>query len=197
MVSETNSPYFLGYARTAATALNDIIEIAPPSARAAMLSEITAASAVITNTAVETTFSNGSFTFPANELQPGDVINIYAMLTQVSRNSTDTLRLRLYFAGTVIFDTTALAFVANDTESICASIIIRTDGATGTWLATANGDNVIAAGNTRTNTITQSTAIDTTNASNNVVKLTALQGSANAANQVRLDRLEIVRENAG
>jgi hypothetical protein len=117
------------------------------------------------------------------------------VIAQVAENSTDTLRLRLYFAGTVILDTTALTFVTGDKCRLRATVTIRTDGAGGTFLAVAQATNIITAGNTNTNTSTGSTAIDTTSASANIIKVTALQGTASAGNQVRLDSFSVIRRN--
>jgi hypothetical protein len=194
-VSTNSAGIFVGRARTAATATGDIIEVEPSITKVMIMGESVVASTVITNTAVETAFSNANQTLLSNECQPGDQFDIDAVVFQVAENSTDTLRLRLYFAGTVILDTTALTFVTGDKCRLQATVTIRTDGATGTFLAVAQAVNMIAAGNTYTNAYTASTAIDTTSATVNIIKVTALQGTANAGNQVRLDNISIRRRN--
>jgi hypothetical protein len=80
----------------------------------AVLSEIVAPSAVITNTAVETVFSNGSYAIPANLLAVGDVVHIRAKAFCVAVAAAATQRVRMYLGATAIADSTALALVAND-----------------------------------------------------------------------------------
>lgn len=196
-VSKTASGIYLGRARTAATAQNDVIEIEPPAPRSAVLNEIIAASAVITNVGVETTFSNGSFTLPANELQPGDILDVDATIALVARNATDTQRVRLYLGSTALLDTGAIGMAAADFVRLYFRLLVRTDGATGTILGDGQQNYNLAGTDTFKSANLVSTTIDTTSGSANIIKVTALASAANAGNQIRLDRFDITRVNPG
>jgi hypothetical protein len=155
------------------------------------LYEITAPSTTITNTNVETAFSNGSFNVPANYLQPGDRLRIRAKVLCLSQNSTNTHRIRLYF-GTgpiTIADSTALALQANDYVIIDAVIEVRTITASGTVIADGTITYTIAASVTNTSFTVASTTLDSTVVEAVVIK--SLASATSLSNQVRLDELSI------
>jgi hypothetical protein len=125
-----------------------------------------ARSTVHSNTTTEAAFDT-SFTIPANTLKAGSVIKVRFQGIATSVNSTDTITIKLYIGGitgTAILTGTATDATANDIFTGEATIVIRTIGATGTFVAVASGNIVPAA--TRVAVpdyqITASTTIDTT-----------------------------------
>lgn len=127
----------------------------------------TAASTAITNTTTETAFDK-NFTFPANSLKAGDVIRVRYQGIATATNSTDTLTIKLYVggtAGTAILVGTATDVANNNIFGGEAQIVIRTTGASGTFVAVGTHIDVPAASGTATQAvaeITASTTIDTT-----------------------------------
>ena len=154
---------------------------------------IVAPSAVITNLGTETTFSNGTYVFPANFLQVGDVIKIHGKVTCVAENATNTHRIRCYVGASTLADSTALQLAAADVVEFDIEMTIRTIGASGTFVCTVRvADSVSGTWATTTATVA-STAIDTTVTETIAVK--SLASATSAGNQIRLDefRIEIVR----
>lgn len=156
--------------------------------------QIQAPSTVITNTNVETAFSNGSYTFAANTLRVGDIVRVRAKVFAVAENGTDTHRIRLYFGATpiTIADSAARQLAAGDVVIIDAYIKVRTITAAGTLIA----DGVIyysVSGTFSTLPFTvASTAWDSTVANPLVIK--SLASATSAGNQVRLDEFEVSTE---
>lgn len=151
--------------------------------------EIEAASTTVTNTVTETTFSNGSFVIPANSLNVGDRLNIRVKVFAIAENSTNTHDFKLYFGATVIADTTALQFAANDVAIIEMNVTIRTIGASGTFIADGQIERSVAGTFTVVPVTVASTAVDTT--ATQTVKVTTTASAASAGNQVRLDEMDI------
>lgn len=159
------------------------------------LANIVAPSTTITNTNVETTFSNGTLTIPANSLKVGDVIRIHARAFCIAQNSTDTHRIRLYINSTTLADSTALALDPNDWVMIDMELTIRTIGATGTFVADGELTTVVAGTPTTVDIIVASTTLDTTAAA--VITIKSLASATSTGNQIRLDEFNVQLERAG
>lgn len=164
---------------------------------AGVLYKNTAASAAVTNTTTETLFDK-SYTLPANALLAGDVIEIDAQAIATATNSTDTLNLKLYIggiAGTNIAATGAVDVANNDVGIIKATLVIRTIGASGTFVA--EGYTSLGVGGTVTAKafLLGSTAIDTT--ASKVIGVSATWSVANAGNSCRLDVLTVTLKRDG
>jgi hypothetical protein len=179
----------------AATADGDQIEVIPDQGLGANFNSVAvAASTALTNTTAETVFSNGTVTFPANSLKAGDVIRVRAQAIATATNSTDTLNLKLYIGATLIAQTGALDVVNNDIGMFDVELVIRTAGATGTFVAegfayigtpgTANFKPVFLG----------STTIDTTAAQ--AITLSGTWSVANAGDSCRLDVMNVSKRAA-
>jgi hypothetical protein len=86
-------------------------------------------------TASQTETALDSFTIPAGRLAAGSVIRIRSQVIATATNSTDTLTVKLYYgglAGTSIISTGALDVANSDVAYIDCSLIVRTQGASGT-----------------------------------------------------------------
>jgi hypothetical protein len=151
-----------------------------------------AASAAHTNTTTEALF-DAQYSIPANTLVAGSVVKIKFQGIATATNGTDTLVIKLYIgglSGTALLTGTATD-VAND--AIFAgefTLIVRTAGASGTFVGYGTHTEVPAASGTAVHDITEikaSTTIDTTAAQ--VVGVGADWSVANAGNSCRLDML--------
>lgn len=152
------------------------------------------ASAAVTNTVVATTFDKTS-TIQAASLQAGDVIRVRAQVIATSTNSTDTLQLNLLAGATVIGATAAVDVANNDIGTFIADIVIRTNGASGTLVA--SGEQSLGTPGTVTAKPFNkgSTAVDTTAAI--VIGVQATWSVASASNSCRLDILDVMVISAG
>lgn len=154
---------------------------------------IVAPSATLTNLAVETVFSNGTYTFPANFFKAGDVIHIHTKAVDIAQNSTNTETIKIYQGSTALANSGALALAAGEYSIIDLDWTIRTIGASGTYIV--NGELKSNPGATPADVpfTVASAAIDTTAAIAVTVKAT--QSAQSAGNQIRLDEftIEIVR----
>jgi predicted RecA/RadA family phage recombinase len=149
-----------------------------------------AAATVITNTAVETAFDK-TYTIKGNRLRPGDVIRVKGKVAIPSGNGANTLTLKLYLGATVVAATAAVDVTdgGGDVGYFDAEIVIRTNGAGGTVVATGlQGLGVPGTATARLFELA-STAIDTT--ADQIVKITATWSAASAANQARQDILDV------
>jgi len=156
-----------------------LIPLTPTSAYA-----IGAPSTVVTNTATETTFSNGSYAIPLNSLNLGDVVRIHAKVNCLSVNSTNTHQEKLYIGATVLCDSGPLPLTAGDYVMMDLSLTVQAIGATGSFVASGSLQYSVQ-GNVTVKSITvPATAIDTTAAETVAIKSTA--SVANANNQVQL-----------
>lgn len=151
----------------------------------------TAASAAISNTVAETAFDK-SYTIPANTLAVGDIIRVRVQVIATSTNSTDTLTLKLKIGTTVIIATAAVDVANNDIGYIEADLIIRTIGASGTFVATGNQGLGTPGTVTAKPFNLASTAIDTT--ATQAITVTATWSVASASNSCRLDILTVDRD---
>jgi hypothetical protein len=161
------------------------------------LYQITAPSAVITNTAVETAYSNGSYTFPANFFQAGDRVKIHLKTFLISVNSTNTHQEKLYLGVTPITlaDSTALAMIANDVVVMDLSFSVRTVGVTGSITAEGTVARTVSGTWTSVPLTVNPTTFDTTQAETLVLKSTA--SAASPTNQIRLDEFSIELSRGG
>lgn len=171
---------------------DDTLGVANPVGR--LVYTNTAASTAHTNTTTEALFDT-QFSIPANTLQVGSLIKVRFQGIATSTNSTDTLTIKLYMgglAGTALLVGTATD-VAND--NIFAGEwegIIRTIGATGTFVGVGTHTNAPAASGTAVHDITEitaSTTIDTTAAQ--VIGVGADWSVASASNSCRLDFMRV------
>lgn len=163
----------------------------PSLVPAGLLFRSVAASTAVSNTTTETLFDQ-YYTLPANALRAGDVMVIRAQAIATATNSTDTLTLKLYIgglAGTAIANTGAVDVANNDVGEIVATLVFRTVGASGTFVAT--GYTSLGVGGTVTAKafLLASTAIDTT--ASKVIGVGATWSVANPGNSCRLDILEV------
>lgn len=150
-----------------------------------------AAGTALTASSTETTLL--SATIPANKLRVGDVIRVRAQGIATATNSTDTLTPRLRL-GTTIAGTAVSAIAATDVANsdifyFDQEIVIRTIGASGTYVAA--GVCAIAATGVAPAlaTILASTAIDTTVA--NTIYFTGQWSTTSASNSCRGDMLTV------
>ena len=160
-----------------------------------VLANITAPSANITNIDAETTFSNGSYTIPANFLKVGDVVRIRAKAFCSGQNGTDTHRVKAYIGATALADSTALALDPNDWVMFEIALTIRTIGASGTFIADGYMTTVVATVITTTSFTVVSTAVDTTATQAITIKSDA--SAASAGNIIRLDEFLVELNRAG
>ena len=152
-----------------------------------------AASTAVTNTTTETAFDK-SHTIPANTLQPGDVLKIRGQVIAPATNSTDTLTLKLKIGSTVIAQTAAVDVANNDLGYFDATVIVRTNGASGTIVGA--GEQALGTPGTVTSKpfCLASTALDTT--VDQLLAVTATWSVANAGDSCRLDLLTVERLSA-
>lgn len=143
-----------------------------------------AAATVITNSTAELTFDQ-FYTIPAGLLKAGMTVKVRAVVVCPSTNSTDTLTLRLYFNGTGVVASAAVDVANNDVGVLDMDVIIRTDGASGTFVG---GGTSNLAGTTKNGAL-GSTAVDTTAAV--ICKCTAQWSAASASDQARLDIFDV------
>jgi predicted RecA/RadA family phage recombinase len=174
-------------ATTARIKLNDQSSQAGAGSGALTYSQ-EAASAAVTNTTVQTAFDK-SYTIPASTLRPGDVIRVRAQGIATATNSTDTLNAILRIGTVDVIATAALDVADNDIFVIDADIVIRTNGASGTFVA-GGSSNIGVPGTATTKAKSKaSTAIDTT--ATQSVNVTATWSVASASNSCRLDILDV------
>ena len=154
---------------------------------------ITAASSAVTATASETTFSNGSFTIPANTLYAGEIIEIEGQGTNTSGNASDTLTIKLYIGTTAIITTAAfnVTDAGGDIFYFRARLCVRDIGATGHIVASGEQSIGVPATATALPFFLASTVVDTTAAQTIAVKAT--WSSNSGSNSCRLDMLTAQR----
>ena len=194
--TRTPGPFRLGFARRDATAAattgDALVRVAPGPVWGAS----TAASAAVTNTASETAFDK-TVTIPANSLVDGSLLHIRAWGIATGTDSTDTLQLKLRLAdGTntiALITTTALDVADNDTFVLDSWVTIRTDGASGTLVASGwYAEDAEGTAAMQQDTVNSST-VDTT--AEITIDVTANWSAAVSANTCRLDQLIVDRVN--
>lgn len=132
-------------------------------------------SSPVSNTVSETIV--GTYTIPANSLRKGSVLEILAALIATATNATDTFQYRVRLGGiggTVIADTTAIDLANNDVAVIRAQVVVRAEGAAGTFVAASQSISKTTANPVLTSQVT----IDTTAAITVVVTITESVASA-------------------
>lgn len=154
----------------------------------------TAASSAHSNSTDEALFST-QFSIPANTLQVGSLIKIRYQGIATATNSSDTLTIKLYMgglAGTALLTGTATDVANSNIFAGEWEGIIRTIGASGTFVGVGTHTDVPAASGTATHGITEilaSTAIDTTAAQ--VIGVGADWSAASSGDSARLDFLRV------
>ncbi len=150
-------------------------------------------STAISNVATITAFDL-SYTIPANMLRVGDIIRVKAQAIATATNSTDTLVITLKIGSTTVIATAAVDVANNDIGTIDAEFVIRTIGASGTFIA--SGEQSLGVPGTVTSKpfILGSTAIDTT--ATQAITVSATWSVASASNSVTLRLLEVSMERA-
>lgn len=153
----------------------------------------TAATAAISNTNSETDFdSNAQYTIPANSLKVGDIIRIQVQGIVTAHTSSDTLNVKAKIGSTVLGSTGAINNAANDTYSLDITIIVRTIGASGTFVVFGKVCDGTPGTATAKDLFLGSTAIDTT--ATQLLKLTGTWSNASASDSVRNDIFTVRRE---
>lgn len=149
--------------------------------------EITAPSSPNSNSTATLTFSNGSYTIPANTLVAGDVLRISGQATVTAQNSTNTHTVVVSIGSDSLASTGAVQMAAADTAKFDISVTLRTVGASGTIYPTGSifaGSSTITQG-----TIGPSASLDTTVAE--PIKVTSAASAASTGNSIRLDVFQI------
>ncbi len=151
-----------------------------------ILYESVAASTAISGVSTITPFDT-TYTIPANTLGVGDVLRIRGQTICTATNSTDTLILTLIIGTTTIIATAAVDVANSDVGVIDVYLVIRTIGASGTFVANGEWDLGVPGTATERVFALGSTAIDTT--VTQAITLNATWSTTNAGNSVRCDEL--------
>ncbi len=168
---------------------------APAPALQTTLYEILAPSADVTNVTAETTFSNGSYTIPANFLAAGDNIRIRGKVVVSAQNSTNTHRVKVKIGSTTLVDSGAVALAAGQYVIWDITLTFRTVGASGTFIATGYVESNPATTVTITPVTVASTAVDTT--ATQAVIVTTTASAQSTGNIAALQELEETLDRAG
>ena len=169
--------------------------VAVPEAGSALLYASTAASSAISGISTATAY-DVSFTIPANTLEAGDVVDVWAQGIVTAENGADTHQFKLLIGSSVVAATPAIAVAANDIFLIHARIKIRTAGTAGTFTGsgiTYIGTPGVAAGaaDVPGAHFIASTAINTE--TTQAITVTSTVSAASGSNSSRLDDLTIIR----
>jgi hypothetical protein len=165
------------------------------TAPANTLYQIVAPSSNITNTLTETTFSNGSYTIPANFLSVGDVLHIKGRAVVSAENTTNTHEVKLYIGSTTLVDSGALQLAATQYVEFDVFLTIRSLTSSGKFIADGVWYN--NAGGTVTDTPVEiaATTIDTT--VTELIKVTSTASAASTGNIIALQEFQIDLQRAG
>lgn len=195
-VTRTPGPFRIGFAAEDATAAATTGSVLVRVAPGRLWGASTAASAAVTNTADETAFDE-TVVIPAGALVDGSVLHIRAWGIATATNSTDTLQAKLRLAdGTntiALVTTTALDVADNDTFVLDCWVTIRTDGASGTLVASGHFFEDAESSVTGQHDTVNSSTVDTTAAI--TIDVTANWSAADAGNSCRLDQIIVERIN--
>jgi hypothetical protein len=142
-----------------------------------------AASAALTNSTTETTLDTR--TIAANFLKAGDVVEIIGQGIATATNANDTLTIKIKLGGTVVCATAAVDVADNDVWFLHTFVTIRTDGASGTMVASGIQQVGVEGTATMRMDIVASSAVDTTGTLAAI--LTATWSAASAGNSCRND----------
>lgn len=153
-----------------------------------------AAGAAVSNTIVETVLAQCNF--PANRLSPFDVIRFRAQGIVSAHNGADTLTVKGYMGGNLLFTTGAIDDAANDIFVVEGDITVRALGNAAAGLIVAGGNQSLGTPGTATQKVWNlpATNMDTTIAE--LLKFTAQWSAASAADSVRMDHMcvELLRQ---
>ncbi len=152
-----------------------------------------AASTAVANTVTETAFDQ-SYTVPANMLQVGSMLRIRFQGIAPLTNATDTLTIKLYIGGltgTVLLTCGPTDVANNNIFAGEFNLLVRTTGATGTFVGWGMNTATLAASGTATMVVANvaSTTINTT--VSQAVTVSATWSVANAGDSCRLDCLTV------
>ena len=161
-----------------------------------LYSNTAAATALVGNVIganTDTAFSL-SYTIPANSLAAGDILRIRGQGLVVAAANTDTLTIKVKIGSTTIATSPAPDTVTNDIFAFDIDVVIRTIGATGTYVAGGwmfMGTPAAAAGaaDISSGSFVGSTAINTL--TTNAITVTANWSVADAGDSARLDILSV------
>lgn len=129
-----------------------------------------------------------SYTFAANSLQVGDVIEVEGQVNVVDNNGTDTLTLLLTLGGVTLATTGAVNVEDNDVGYFKASIVVRSLGATGAIQA-AGVQSLGVPGTVTAKPFKTATTVDTTAALK--VAINADWSAEHADNEAALTMLNV------
>jgi hypothetical protein len=148
------------------------------------------------NAAASTAISNGvsteqdfslTYAIPANTLQVGDVVVIKGHAVVSAAAGTDTLTVKIYIGSTVIAATAAVNATTADIVSFELTLVVRTIGASGTFVAMGYVCNGVIGTATALPLHLASTTIDTTAAK--TIKASATWSATTATCTVALQSL--------
>jgi len=150
---------------------------------------ITAASTAITNTNAETTFSNGSYSIPANILAAGDIVRLRGKATVTGQNGSDTTNVKVYVgANSVALGATNIA--ANSVVTFDIQATIQTAGASGAVSMEGYlGSGVIGTGTEKVQSVNTNTSLNTAAAV--TCKVTQTWNNASTSDTITLDEFEV------
>jgi hypothetical protein len=136
------------------------------------------------------TFDVG-YTIPANSLQVGDVIHVKVAGRITAQNSTDTFKISIMLGSTAVAITGTIDAATDDIFVLETDLIIRTIGASGTFVADGYGfigtaAAAASAADIGAPTYLASTAIDTT--TTNALTAKALISVNSSGNSCRVDQ---------
>lgn len=160
--------------------------------------------ALFTSLAASTAVSNGvsteqdfdvTYTLPANVLQVGDILNIKGHAVVSAEASTDTLIVKVYIGATALVATAAVNAAVGDVVSFDLNVVVRTIGASGTFVMFGTNANGVPATGTVKACFLASTAIDTT--ATKVIKASATWSATSATNTVALQSLVVSLARSG
>lgn len=192
--TRTPTLYYIGTAGSVQLAADTTGEVILGPVPSSTVFHSLAPSAVLTSWTTFLAFSNGTITLPANFLTAGSRLRVRGRATWVGVNSTNTMQLSIKFGTTgttQVLLNVARNPAAGDVVSFEVYIHIRTNGAGGTWVASAiSYDGAIGGAPAINQYAVASTAIDTTLATVALV-VGAVCSVSNAGNQAQLDELEV------
>ena len=148
----------------------------------------TAASTAVSNTVTETNFDT-NYSIPAASLTAGTIVRVRWQGIATATNSTDTLTIRLKLGSTTVLASAAVDVANSDIFAGQATLIFRTVGASGTFVAMGLMSDPGAQGVAVKARSMASTAVDTTAAL--TLAVSAEWSVANAGNSCRLDVMEV------
>jgi hypothetical protein len=147
------------------------------------------------HTSTTTEAAIGSFSIPANTLVAGSVIEVEYQGIATATTNTDTLTVKLYIGGitgTALLTGTATDVANNAIFAGKCTVVVRTAGTAGTFVAFGHHTDVPAVANTATMAVAEivaSTAINTEAAQ--AIAVGADWSTADVNNSCRLDILNV------